>query len=72
MMEQLRKVGMPVEIKNGKVVFRDGLSEYRICKKGEVLSADKCRLLVHFDIKLSDFKVGLVCRWSDGEFSMLE
>lgn len=72
MMEQLRKLGMPVEIKNGKVVFRDGLTEYRICKQGEALSADKCRLLVHFDIKLSNFKVGLVCRWSDGEFSMLE
>lgn len=68
MMEQLRKLGMPVEIKQGKVVYRDGLNSYRICKKDEVLSAEQCKLLKHFDIKLVNFEVKLLCRWSDGEF----
>jgi mRNA turnover protein 4 len=68
MMEQLRKLGMPVEIKMGKVVFRDGLASYRICRKGDVLSAEQCKLLKHFDIKLVNFQVKLLCRWSDGEF----
>lgn len=68
MMEQLRKLGMPVEIKQGKVVLRDGLSEYRLCKKDEVLSAEQCKLLKHFDIKLVNFEVKLLCRWSNGEF----
>jgi mRNA turnover protein 4 len=68
MMEQLRKLGMPVEIRRGKVVFRDGQASYRICKKGDVLSAEQCKLLKHFDIKLVNFQVKLLCRWSDSEF----
>lgn len=72
MMEQFRKLGMPVEIQNGRVVLRDGRTLYRICKKGETLSAEKCKLLVHFGVKLSEFKVHLVCRWSDGEFELFD
>ena len=73
MMEQFRKLGMPVEIKLGKVILRNGSSDgYRICKQGEVLSAEKCKLLTHFDQKLTNFKVDLVCRWSNGQFDMLE
>mmetsp|Transcript_20357 Transcript_20357/g.44073 ORF Transcript_20357/g.44073 Transcript_20357/m.44073 type:complete len:178 (+) Transcript_20357:239-772(+) len=68
MMEQFRKSGMPVEIKTGKVVLRDGRSLYQICKQEEILSAEKCKLLVHFGSKQSTFKVELVCRWSGGEF----
>ena len=72
MMEQLRKLGMPVEIQKGKVVFRDGLSEFRICKEGETLSVEKCKLLVHFGIKLADFRVTLACRWSNGAYETLD
>lgn len=68
MMEQLRKLGMPVEIKVGKVVLRDGLDNYRICKKNETLSAEQCKLLKHFEIKLVNFEVKLLCRWSGGKF----
>ena len=68
MMEQLRKLGMPVEIKQGKVVFRDGQEDYRLCKKDEVLSAEQCKLLKHFEIKLVNFEVKLLCRWLNGEF----
>jgi len=71
-MEQFRKLGMPVEIQNGKVVFRDGRTQFGICKEGETISAEKCKLLVHFGIKLADFKVSLICRWEDGEFEMLD
>lgn len=72
MMEQFRKLGMPVEIKVGKVILRDGLKEFRVCKEGETLSAEKCKMLVHFDVKVADFKVDLVCRWADGEFETLQ
>ena len=71
MMEQLRKLGMPVEIKQGKVVFRDGQGTYRLCKKGDILSAEQCKLLKHFEIKLVNFEVKLLCRWSDGAFDEL-
>jgi len=72
MMEQFRKLGMPVEIFNGKVILRDGRDIFRVCKEGEVLSAEKCKLLVHFGYKLADFRVHLVCCWKDGEFDLLD
>ena len=71
MMEQLRKLGMPVEIKQGKVVLREGLEKYRLCKKDEVLSAEQCKLLKHFEMKTVHFEVKLMCRWSEGEFEEL-
>ena len=72
MMEQFRKLGMSVGIENGKIVFLSGREEWRLCKEGENLSAEKCKLLVHFGQKISEFKVNLVCRWEDGEFEELE
>lgn len=69
--QQFRKQGLPVDIDNGKVVLRDGMDKYRLCKEGETLSPEKCKLLVHFGIQLSEFRVKLVCRWSDGEFEPL-
>jgi len=71
MMEPFRKLGMPVELKKGVIVFREGIDSHRICKKGETLSAEKCKLLVHFGLKLSNFQVSLEARWSDGEFEPL-
>jgi mRNA turnover protein 4 len=71
MMEQFRKLGMPVEIKNGKVILIDR-EEWRLCKKGEQLSAEKCKLLVHFDQKLTTFKVQLAAHWSKGDFVLLD
>ena len=66
-------ISMTVEIKNGQIILHNGLDNYPVCKEGEVLSAEKCKLLVHFDMKLSDFKVALVCRWSsNGEFEPLD
>lgn len=73
MMESFRKLGLPVEISNGVIIFRDeGVTEFRICKVGETLSAEKCKMLVHFGIKLADFQVTLAARWSDGEFEPMQ
>jgi len=72
MEQQFRKQGLPVKIDNGKITLLDGMEEYRICKKGETLSPEKCKALSHFGIKLSEFSVKLVCYWSKtGEFEML-
>jgi mRNA turnover protein 4 len=72
MMETFRKLGLPVELRTGVIVFREkDLTEFRLCKAGETLSAEKCKLLVHFGIKLADFQVTLAARWSDGEFEPL-
>ena len=71
MVEQLRKLGLPTQVDNGKIVLMDGRADFRICKEGETLSAEKCKLLVQFGKKISEFRVRLVCRWSGGEFEML-
>jgi mRNA turnover protein 4 len=70
--QQFRKQGLPVKIDNGRIVLLDGKQEYRLCKEGEILSPEKCKTLTHFGIKLSEFRVKLVCHWSkDGGFEKL-
>lgn len=69
--QQFRKQGLPVKIDNGRIVLLDGITEYKLCKEGETLSPEKCKLLTHFGVKLSEFRVKLVCRWSNGEFEAL-
>lgn len=73
MEQQFRKQGLPVKIDNGQIVLLDGMKEFRLCKKGETLSPEKCKALSHFGIKLSEFRVKLVCYWSAkaGEFELL-
>lgn len=74
MVEQFRKLGMPVEVKNGRVALMGGKSKHFVCKEGETLSAEACKILVHFGIRLAEFRVKLLCRWSseDGKFDMLD
>jgi len=64
MMEQFRKLGMPVEVKNGRVSLVGGVEEYRVCKEGQILSAEACKILHHFGYKLAEFRVKLVCKWN--------
>lgn len=70
MMEQFRKLGLPVEVKNGRVVFVGGQKEYEVCKEGRELSVEQCKILVHMGVKLSVFKIGLVCRWEKEDGSV--
>lgn len=70
--QQFKKLGLPVKIDNGKIVLLDNKGEYRLCKEGETLSPEKCKLLTHFGVKLSEFRVKLVCHWSDGEFDLMD
>jgi len=65
MVEQFRKLGIPVEVQNGRLILV-GKNEHILCKEGDVLSAEACKLLVHFGIKLAIFRVKLICHWSDG------
>jgi len=71
MVEQFRKLGLPVEVQVGKVGFVGGRKEYLVCKEGQVLDVESCKILVHFGIQLSEFKVKLECVWVESEFEML-
>lgn len=74
MVDQFRKLGLPVEVQTGRLALIGGKKEHVLCKEGQVLSAETCKALVHFGVKVSEFKVQLVCRWSKsgGEFEMLQ
>lgn len=63
MVEQFRKLGMPVEVQNGRVGFVGGRTEWEVCKAGKELSVEQCKILVHMGVKLAVFRIGLVCRW---------
>ena len=68
MVEQFKLLGLPVEVQIGKVGFMGGIKEYVVCKEGAVLNVEQCKILVHFGIALSEFKVQLECVWEDGKF----
>ena len=70
MVEQFRKLGLPVHVENGKVALADK-DTFTLCKKGKELSAEQCKLLVHFGHKLATFRVTLICQWEDGRFEAL-
>lgn len=72
MVEQFRKLGLPVEVNNGRVSFIGGREEYVVCKKDEELSVEQCKILVHMGMKVSVFKIGLVCRWEKDDGSVEE
>ena len=63
MMELLRKLGLPVEVRNGSLVLAGGRTSYVVCTKGEELTAEQCKILVHMGIKLSVFRINLLRRW---------
>ena len=72
MVEQFRKLGLPVEVQNGRVGFIGGRSEYEVCKAGQTLSVEQCKILVHMGVKLALFKIGLVSRWEKEDGSVEE
>mmetsp|Transcript_55389 Transcript_55389/g.127314 ORF Transcript_55389/g.127314 Transcript_55389/m.127314 type:complete len:220 (-) Transcript_55389:382-1041(-) len=59
----LRKLGLPTRLMSGTVTL---LSDHRICREGEELSAEQAKLLQLLDIKMAVFKLTLVCRWTKG------
>lgn len=69
--QQFKKQGIPAMIENGKIILTNNDEEHVLCKKGETLNPEKCKALVHFGVKLCDFRVNLVCRWAKGEFEEL-
>ncbi|KAL7483365.1 hypothetical protein ACHAW6_009013, partial [Cyclotella cf. meneghiniana] len=67
MVEQFRKLGLPVEVKNGRVAFVGGREEWEVCKKGQELSVEQCKILVHMGLKLAVFRIELLTRWEKGD-----
>merc|ERR1711881_803482 len=47
---------LPVKLDRGIVHL---LQDYRICTAGEILSAQQCRVLKYFEVKLAEFRMNL-------------
>ena len=70
MVEQFRKLGLPVEVKNGRVAFIGGREEWEVCKEGNELNVEQCKILVHMGIKLAVFRIELLSSWEKEEGSV--
>lgn len=72
MVEQFRKLGLPVEVKNGRVAFVGGREEFEVCKEGNELTVEQCKILVHMGLKLAVFRIELLSCWEKGEGTVNE
>ena len=72
MVEQFRKLGLPVEVKNGRVAFVGERDEWEVCNEGKVLSVEQCKILHYMGVKLAVFRIKLICRWEKVEGSVEE
>jgi mRNA turnover protein 4 len=65
MIEQLRKLGLILEVDNGVLVLK---KKFVAAKAGEPLTPEQGKALVHFDYKICPFSLSLECFWSNGAF----
>ncbi|TYZ68211.1 hypothetical protein PybrP1_012987 [[Pythium] brassicae (nom. inval.)] len=68
MVESLRALGLPVDLKKAAVVLNQ---DYTICKEGQTLAPEQCKLLQHFDRKMAEFKLEVLSSWSKGTYTRL-
>jgi len=68
MLDQLRKLGLVVELDDGKVMLR---STFVVAKKGAALTPEQAKVLIHLDKKLVQFTITLDCVWSNGVYEKL-
>ena len=66
LMDQFRKLGLIVEIDDGKLILRE---PYTAAKAGNVLTPEQAKILTHFEKPIALFAINLVSHWSEGEFS---
>lgn len=64
----LRGLGLKTLLKNGVIQL---LADTQVCKKGDVLTPEQCRILELFDIKMAEFRISVDCVWENGEFERL-
>lgn len=65
MMGELRKMGMVVEVQEGKLVLRDTMT---IAFADVPLTPEQAKILTKLDVKLIDFRIKLISRWENGAY----
>uniref|UniRef100_T1ITR9 Ribosome assembly factor mrt4 n=1 Tax=Strigamia maritima TaxID=126957 RepID=T1ITR9_STRMM len=67
---QLRQLGLPTSLQRGVITLT---KDYELCKKDAELTPEQARLLKLLSKKMSDFKVNVICMWSnDGSFEVFK
>ncbi|KAG8142204.1 putative Ribosome assembly factor mrt4 protein [Naja naja] len=68
---QLRQLGLPTALKKGVVTL---LSDYEVCKEGDILTPEQARILKLFGYAMAEFNVMIRSVWDGetGEFEQLE
>ncbi|NXP40913.1 MRT4 protein, partial [Leiothrix lutea] len=67
---QLRQLGLPTALRKGVVTL---LSDYEVCKEGDVLTPEQARVLKLFGYEMAEFKVTMKFLWNSetGDFQKL-
>eukprot|EP00794_Sanderia_malayensis_P011913 gene11913-13147_t len=66
---QMRQLGLPTKLKKGVIHLTE---DYVVCKAGETLSPEQCRILKMFKKTMAEFHIRLMSMWSsDGTFEEL-
>uniref|UniRef100_A0A8C9LNC5 Ribosome assembly factor mrt4 n=1 Tax=Piliocolobus tephrosceles TaxID=591936 RepID=A0A8C9LNC5_9PRIM len=70
MESQLRQLGLPTTLKRGVVTL---LSDYEVCKEGDVLTPEQARVLKLFEYEMAKFKVTIKYMWDSqlGRFQQM-
>lgn len=64
----LRSLNMPTSLVNGKVMLQ---SDHVVCRKGDVLTPEQCKLLTIFEVQMAIFQVKIHAVWNNGTFTIL-
>jgi mRNA turnover protein 4 len=65
---QLRRLGLPTELKTGVIHLRQTVS---VCREGDVLTPEQCKILELFEETMAVFRIKVHAQWVNGEFSQL-
>jgi mRNA turnover protein 4 len=65
MLDELRGLGMVVEVASGTVVLRTPVT---VTTKGQAITPEQAKMLVKLGRKIINFKVTVSCAWEDGSY----
>lgn len=64
---QLRAAGLPTALRGGHVMLTK--DTHQICEEGEKLNSDQCKLLKLIGLRMSHFRINLVGKYSEGQYT---
>lgn len=65
MMDELRKLGMVVEVENAQLALR---TPFTAATSGQPLTPEQAKVLTKLDMKIVDFKIKLEAMWANNDF----